>query len=111
MKVKSVSFAIPVERYEDAKDYFRKLTGVEPTEEILEFPKIKVARFKVGKTTLEVMTPSGEGSHIAGFLKKHGGGIVTVTLEGVNADKFDVSLERGGFLAPEFLEGAVLKVV
>ncbi len=110
MRIKAVSFAVPVERYEKAKEYFRKLTGVEPEEEVLKFPKIRVARFEVGGATLEVMTPSGEGSHIAGFLKRHGGGVVSITLEGVKAERFDVPLEGGGFLAPEFLAGTVLKV-
>ncbi len=110
MKVKTVAFAVPNDRYEEAKAYFTKLIGSEPEEEILEFPKIKVARFSGGDTVVEVMTPSGEGSHIEGFLKRHGGGVVSITVEGVNAENFDVPLEKGGFLAPPFLSGAVIKV-
>jgi len=110
MKVNTVSFAVTEDRYGEAVDYFRRLTGVEPQEEILEFPKIRVARFKVGDVTLKVMTPSGEGSHISGFLKRHGGGIVSVTLKGLKAGEYDVSLDDGGFLAPPFLEGAILQI-
>ncbi len=110
MKVKAIAFAVPNERYEEAKGYFAKLTGSEPEEEVLNFPKIRVARFVGGGTVVEVMTPSGEGSHIEGFLKRHGGGVVSITVEGANVEGFDVPLERGGFLAPPFLAGAVIKV-
>ena len=110
MRVKTVAFAVPNGKYEEAKEYFHRLTGTAPEEVILEFPRIKVARFASGDTVIEVMTPSGEGSHIEGFLKRHGGGIVSITVEGVNTEKFDVPLEKGGFLAPPFLAGALIKV-
>ena len=110
MKVKTISFSVTEDRYDEAVNYFRRLTGVEPQEEVLDFPKIRVANFKVGDVSLRVMTPSGEGSHISGFLKRHRGGIVSVTLKGLKAEEYDVPLGEGGFLSPPFLEGAVLQI-
>ncbi|NPB03395.1 MAG: hypothetical protein GXO39_03145 [Thermotogae bacterium] len=110
MKVVEVSFAVKKENYEEAKEYFQKLTGISPREEILPYPKLKVAIFE-GETVLKVVTPADKGSHIDRFLERTGGGVVSISLGGVEVTRYDVPTSDGGFLAPTFLGGTLLKIV
>lgn len=111
MRIKAAAFAVDNRDYERAKDYFRRLLGVEPQEEILKFPQIKVARFERDGCVFEVMTPAGDRSHILPFVKEKGGGIVSITVEGLEVEGLDVPLGSGGFLAPDFLKGAIIRVL
>lgn len=68
--------AIAVKNLEMEKERYRDVLGLTfEGEETLEEQKIRVAFFRCGEITIELMEPTSPDSPIAAFLEKRGGGL------------------------------------
>lgn len=81
-----------------AKDIYRKLLNSEPSEEeTVESQKVKVAKFKVGSSTIELLEPTSPDSPIAKFIEKRGEGIHHIAYESDDIKNDLGSLNENGF--------------
>jgi methylmalonyl-CoA epimerase len=83
---------IAVKDLNTAKKLYQKLFQSEPSgEEIVEEQKVKVAKFKIGETMIELLEATDPESPIAKFIEKRGEGIHHVAYE---SDKIQDDLNR-----------------
>jgi methylmalonyl-CoA/ethylmalonyl-CoA epimerase len=83
---------IAVKDLDSAKKLYQKLFQSEPSgEEIVTEQKVKVAKFKVGEATIELLEATDPESPIAKFIEKRGEGIHHVAYE---SDKIQDDLNR-----------------
>ena len=97
--IKTIShIGIAVKDLQTAKEMYKKLFQSEPSEdEIVETQKVKVSKFYVGESTIELLEPTSPDSPIAKFIEKRGEGIHHVAYES-DAIKNDLAnLEKNGF--------------
>ena len=89
---------IAVKNLDAAKEMYKKLLNSEPSEEeTLESQKVKVAKFKVGESTIELLEPTAPDSPIAKFIEKRGEGIHHIAYESDGINKELSRLDENGF--------------
>jgi len=89
---------IAVKDLSSAKEMYRKLFLSEPSEEeIVESQKVKVAKFKIGESTIELLEPTSPDSAIAKFIEKRGEGIHHIAYESDNINSDLRRLDESGF--------------
>lgn len=89
---------IAVKNLDAAKEMYKKLFNSEPSEvETVESQKVKVAKFKVGESTIELLEPTAEDSPIAKFIEKRGEGIHHIAYESDGISKELSRLDENGF--------------
>jgi len=89
---------IAVKDLSSAKEMYRKLFLSEPSEEeIVESQKVKVAKFKIGESTIELLEPTSPDSSIAKFIEKRGEGIHHIAYESDNINSDLRRLDESGF--------------
>jgi methylmalonyl-CoA/ethylmalonyl-CoA epimerase len=89
---------IAVKNLDAAKEMYKKLLNSEPSEEeTVESQKVKVAKFKVGESTIELLEPTGPDSPIAKFIEKRGEGIHHIAYESDGIIKELNRLDENGF--------------
>jgi len=89
---------IAVRSLDEAVPVFRRLIGAEPMSlEELADQRVRVAMFRVGETSLELLEATAPESPIARFLEKGGRGVHHVTLAVPDLDRTLAYLERNGF--------------
>jgi len=94
MITKISHIGIAVKDLNAAKEMYKKLFDSEPSEEeIVESQKVKVAKFKVGESTIELLEPTSPDSPIAKFMEKRGEGIHHIAYE---SDNIRTDLNRLG---------------
>ena len=70
----------------------------EPSEEeIVESQKVKVAKFKIGESTIELLEPASQDSPIAKFIEKRGEGIHHIAYESDSINDDLKKLDENGF--------------
>lgn len=81
--IKKIShIGIAVKDLKSAKEMYKKLFQTEPSEdEIVAEQKVKVSKFTVGESTIELLEPTESDSPIAKFIEKRGEGIHHVAYE------------------------------
>ena len=85
MITKISHIGIAVKDLNAAKEIYKKLFNSEPSEEeVVESQKVKVAKFKVGESTIELLEPTSPDSPIAKFMDKRGEGIHHIAYESDN---------------------------
>lgn len=91
--IKKIShIGIAVKDLQSAKEMYKKLFQSEPTEdETVEEQKVKVSKFTVGESTIELLEPTEQDSPIAKFIEKRGEGIHHIAYE---SDKIQDELKR-----------------
>lgn len=91
--IKKIShIGIAVKDLNSAKKLYQKLFQAEPSgEEIVAEQKVKVAKFKIGESTIELLEATDPESPIAKFIEKRGEGIHHVAYE---SDKIQDDLNR-----------------
>jgi methylmalonyl-CoA/ethylmalonyl-CoA epimerase len=91
--IKKIShIGIAVKDLQSAKEMYKKLFQSEPSkDEIVEEQKVKVSKFMVGESTIELLEPTESDSPIAKFIEKKGEGIHHVAYE---SDKIHDDLNR-----------------
>jgi methylmalonyl-CoA/ethylmalonyl-CoA epimerase len=98
MITKISHIGIAVKDLNTAKEMYKKLFGSEPSEEeIVESQKVKVAKFKVGESTIELLEPTSPDSPIAKFIEKRGEGIHHIAYESDNIKSDLNRLNENGF--------------
>ena len=89
---------IAVRDLNTAKETYQKLFNLEPYgEEIVESQKVRVMKFKVGESTIELLEPTSPDSAIAKFIEKRGEGIHHIAYESDDIKKDLASLKENGF--------------
>jgi methylmalonyl-CoA/ethylmalonyl-CoA epimerase len=92
MITKISHIGIAVKDLNSAKELYKKLFQSEPSEEeIVEEQKVKVAKFKVGESMIELLEATDSESPIAKFIEKRGEGIHHIAYE---SDKIQDDLNR-----------------
>lgn len=98
MITKISHIGIAVKNLSSAKEIYKKLFQSEPSEEeVVESQKVKVAKFKVGESTVELLEPTSPDSPIAKFIEKRGEGIHHVAYESDNINSDLNRLDENGF--------------
>jgi len=98
MITKISHIGIAVKDLSNAKEIYKKLFKSEPSEEeIVESQKVKVAKFKVGESTVELLEPTSEDSPIAKFIEKRGEGIHHIAYESDSISDDLKNLGENGF--------------
>lgn len=97
--IKKIShIGIAVKDLNAAKQLYKNLFQVEPSEEeIVEEQKVKVVKFKVGESTIELLQGTSEDSPITKFISKRGEGIHHIAYESDDIDNELISLAKKGF--------------
>lgn len=100
MITKISHIGIAVKELNAAKELYKKLFQAEPSEEeIVAEQKVKVVKFKIGESTIELLEATDPESPIAKFIEKRGEGIHHVAYESdtiqndlnrLNIDGFDL---------------------
>jgi methylmalonyl-CoA/ethylmalonyl-CoA epimerase len=81
-----------------AKQLYKKLFGIEPSEEeTVEEQKVKVIKFTVGESTIELLEPTSADSPIAKFIEKRGEGIHHIAYESDDIKSELKRLDENGF--------------
>lgn len=89
---------IAVKDLNTAKEIYRKLLNSEPSdEETVESQKVRVVKFKVGESTIELLEPASSDSPIAKFIEKRGEGIHHIAYESDDIKKDLARLNENGF--------------
>jgi methylmalonyl-CoA/ethylmalonyl-CoA epimerase len=92
MITKISHIGIAVKDLNAAKQLYKQLLQAEPSDdEIVTEQKVKVAKFKVGESTIELLEPTSGDSPIAKFIEKRGEGIHHIAYE---SDKIQDDLNR-----------------
>lgn len=91
--IKKIShIGIAVKDLQSAKEIYKKLFQSGPSEdEIVEEQKVKVSKFLVGESTIELLEPTSPDSPIAKFIEKRGEGIHHIAYE---SDSIQYDLDR-----------------
>ena len=98
MITKISHIGIAVKDLSSAKEMYKKLFQTEPSgDEVVESQKVKVAKFKVGESTIELLEPTSPDSPIAKFIEKRGEGIHHIAYESDNINNDLNRLDEGGF--------------
>lgn len=97
--IKKIShIGIAVKNLEASKEIYRKLFGTEPSDnEIVGEQKVKVSKFKVGESTIELIEATSEDSPIAKFIAKRGEGVHHIAYESDNINSELIRIEAEGF--------------
>lgn len=91
---KIAHIGIAVKNLQSAKEIYKKLFQSEPSEEeVVDEQKVKVVKFKVGESTIELLEATSPSSPIARFIGKRGEGIHHVAYE---SDDVKQELKRLG---------------
>lgn len=94
MITKISHIGIAVKDLNAAKQLYKQLLQAEPSDdEIVAEQKVKVTKFKVGESTIELLEPTSGDSPIAKFIEKRGEGIHHIAYE---SDKIQDDLNRLG---------------
>jgi methylmalonyl-CoA epimerase len=89
---------IAVKNLNAAKEMYKKLLNSEPSEEeTVESQKVKVAKFKVGESIIELLEPTAPDSPIAKFIEKRGEGIHHIAYESDSIIEDLSRLDENGF--------------
>lgn len=98
MITKISHIGIAVKDLNSAKIIYKNLFGSEPSgEEIVESQKVRVAKFKVGESTIELLEPLSPDSPVAKFIEKRGEGIHHIAYESDNIKADLTRLDETGF--------------
>jgi methylmalonyl-CoA/ethylmalonyl-CoA epimerase len=98
MITKISHIGIAVKDLKAAKEKYKKLLQSEPSgEEVVESQKVKVAKFKLGESIIELLEPISSDSPIAKFMEKRGEGIHHIAYESDNISSDLKRLDEGGF--------------
>lgn len=98
MITKISHIGIAVKDLNAAKEIYRKLFQSEPSdEEVVDSQKVKVAKFKIGESTIELLEPASPDSPIAKFIEKRGEGIHHIAYESDNINNDLNRLDDSGF--------------
>jgi methylmalonyl-CoA/ethylmalonyl-CoA epimerase len=98
MITKISHIGIAVKDLSSAKEIYKKLFQSEPSgEEVVESQKVKVTKFKVGESTIELLEPTSPDSPIAKFMEKRGEGIHHVAYESDSINNDLKRLDEDGF--------------
>jgi methylmalonyl-CoA/ethylmalonyl-CoA epimerase len=98
MIIRISHIGIAVKNLNAAKEMYKKLLNLEPSEEeTVESQKVKVAKFKVGESTIELLEPTVPDSPIAKFIEKRGEGIHHIAYESDGINKELSRLDENGF--------------
>ena len=98
MITKISHIGIAVKNLQTAKEIYKKLFQTEPSEdEIVEQQKVKVSKFKIGESIIELLEPTKPDSPIAKFIEKRGEGIHHIAYESDNITEDLKNLEANGF--------------
>lgn len=98
MITKISHIGIAVKDLNSAKKIYGSLFGSEPSEdEIVESERVRVAKFKVGESTIELLEPTSPDSPIAKFIEKRGEGIHHIAYESDNIKNELERLSENGF--------------
>jgi methylmalonyl-CoA/ethylmalonyl-CoA epimerase len=97
--IKKIShIGIAVKDLNTAKEIYKKLFQSEPSEvEIVESQKVKVAKFKVDESTIELLEGTSPDSPISKFIEKRGEGIHHIAYESDNIKEELSRLDAEGF--------------
>ncbi len=96
-RLSHVALAVSPDSYGEVKGKLTKILGVEPEEKELPHAKLRVAIFKLPNTSIELLTPTGEGSDIDKFLQKRGNAVHHIALQVEDVEGEVSRLEREGF--------------
>ena len=90
-------FGIVVRDLDAAISHWRDLLGLEVVHrEVVEDQGVEVAKFPVGESNLELISPVKEGTGVAKFLEKRGEGIHHICFEVPDLEAALSSLADGG---------------
>lgn len=81
---------IAVKNLEEAVSKYKDLLGVEPkysSSEDFAFPGLKGAIFNFNGVLIGLVSPTEENNPVANFLKKHGEGVLLISLESEDIEK------------------------
>ncbi len=107
VRLSHVALAVAPEDYEKVKGNFVKLLGTEPEEKDLPHAKLRVAIFKLPNVSIELLTPTREGSDIDRFLQKRGNAVHHIALQVEDVERETERLEGEGFkMAKKGYKGA-----
>ncbi len=97
--IKKIShIGIAVKDLNSAKEMYKRLFQTEPTEdEIVSEQKVKVSKFNVGESTIELLEPTDAESPIAKFIEKRGEGIHHIAYESDGIHNDLKRLDENGF--------------
>lgn len=88
---------IAVKNLQTAKELYQKLFQTQPSEEeIVEEQKVRVVKFIVGNSTIELLEATSPESPIARFIEKRGEGIHHIAYESDNIEDELNRLKREG---------------
>lgn len=98
MITKISHIGIAVKDLSSAKEIYKRLFQSEPSEdEIVESQKVKVSKFRVGESTIELLEPTSQDSPVAKFIEKRGEGIHHIAYESDNISSDLKNLDEKGF--------------
>jgi len=104
MITKIAHIGIAVKDLQSAAEAYKKLLQTEPSAvEIVESQKVKVVRFQVGETSIELLEGTAEDSPISRFIQKNGEGVHHVSYECSDAVAETERLKQAG-LEPLYAE-------
>jgi methylmalonyl-CoA/ethylmalonyl-CoA epimerase len=98
MIIKISHIGIAVKDLNNVKEIYKKLFQTSPSsEETVESQKVKVVKFKVGESTIELLEPTSPDSPIAKFIEKRGEGIHHIAYESDDIEKELTRLDKEDF--------------
>jgi methylmalonyl-CoA/ethylmalonyl-CoA epimerase len=98
MITKISHIGIAVKDLNSSKELYEKLFQTAPFgEEVVESQKVKVVKFKVGESTIELLEPTSPDSPIMKFIEKRGEGIHHIAYESDDIEKDLARLDEQGF--------------
>ncbi len=98
MITKISHIGIAVSSLNAAKEIYARLLGSEPAgEETVESQQVKVAKFRIGESTIELLEPASPDSPIAKFIEKRGEGLHHIAYESDDIEKDLHRLDELGF--------------
>ena len=97
--IKKIShIGIAVKNLEASKEIYRKLFQTEPSDnETVAEQKVKVSKFKVGESTIELIEATSEDSPIGKSIAKRGEGIHHIAYESDDINSELIRIEAEGF--------------
>jgi len=95
---KIAHIGIAVKDLQSAKEIYKKLFCSEPSEEeVVEEQKVRVVKFSVGESTIELLEPTSSDSPIAKFIERRGEGIHHIGYESDDVKSELQRLDKEGF--------------
>ena len=89
--------AIAVKDLDKEIEIYKKLPGFEfQGTEIIEEQKVRVAFFKIGEVSIELLEPLSKDSPVSKFIEKRGGGLHHVAYETDNIEKEISFIQNSG---------------